>query len=95
MWPWICRRVTHQYHSIPVGLYKISQKAPEKGDYVISARLKKVIFSGTEARLHRQRLCPEGVWRDDEADLAAKGDEVAFRDDGVYVNGQLLPYSKP
>jgi conjugative transfer signal peptidase TraF len=27
--------------------------------------------------------------------LAAKGDEVAFRDDGVYVNGQLLPYSKP
>lgn len=49
--------------SIPVGLYKISQKAPEKGDYVIFCPPERLFSPGTEARLHRQRLLSWGMAR--------------------------------
>lgn len=56
--------------SIPVGLYKISQKAPEKGDYVIFCPPEKAIFSLAQKRGYiGSGFCP-GVWRDDEADFS-------------------------
>ncbi|MFP1883516.1 conjugative transfer signal peptidase TraF [Lonsdalea quercina] len=82
--------------SIPVGLYKISQKAGEKGDYVIFCPPEKAIFSLAQKRGYiGSGFCPGGYGEMMKKILAAKGDEVAFCYDGVYVNGQLLPYSKP
>ncbi|EBM5962850.1 TPA: conjugative transfer signal peptidase TraF [Salmonella enterica subsp. enterica serovar 16:l,v:-] len=82
--------------SIPVGLYKISPKVPEKGDYVIFCPPEKAIFSMAQNRGYiGSGFCPGGYGEMMKKILAAKGDEVAFRADGVYVNGKLLPYSKP
>ncbi|EFG2528783.1 TPA: conjugative transfer signal peptidase TraF [Escherichia coli] len=82
--------------SIPVGLYKISDKTPEKGDYVIFCPPQREIFSMAQQRGYiGSGFCPGGYGEMMKRILAAKGDEVAFRDDGVYVNGNLLPYSKP
>lgn len=82
--------------SIPVGLYKLSSKSPEKGDYVIFCPPEKEIFSMAQKRGYiGSGFCPGGYGEMMKRILAAKGDEVAFRDDGVYVNGQPLPYSKP
>ncbi|EAM5005958.1 conjugative transfer signal peptidase TraF [Salmonella enterica] len=82
--------------SIPVGLYKISDKTPEKGDYVIFCPPQRDIFSMAQQRGYiGSGFCPGGYGEMMKRILAAKGDEVAFRDDGVYVNGNLLPYSKP
>ncbi|EAT5352689.1 conjugative transfer signal peptidase TraF [Salmonella enterica] len=82
--------------SIPVGLYKISSKTPEKGDYVIFCPPEKEIFAVAKKRGYiGSGFCPGGYGEMMKRILAAKGDEVAFRDDGVYVNGQALPYSKP
>lgn len=82
--------------SIPVGLYKISDKTPEKGDYVIFCPPQREIFSMAQQRGYiGSGFCPGGYGEMMKRILAAKGDEVAFRNDGVHVNGKLLPYSKP
>ncbi|EEC2753769.1 conjugative transfer signal peptidase TraF [Salmonella enterica] len=82
--------------SIPVGLYKISDKTPEKGDYVIFCPPQREIFSMAQQRGYiGSGFCPGGYGEMMKRILAAKGDEVAFRNDGIYVNGTLLPYSKP
>jgi len=82
--------------SIPVGLYKLSSKSPEKGDYVIFCPPEKELFSMAQKRGYiGSGFCPGGYGEMMKRILAAKGDEVAFRDDAVYVNGQPLPYSKP
>lgn len=56
--------------SIPVGLYKISQKAPEKGDYVIFCPPEKAIFSWHRSAVTSAAAFVPGVWRDDEADFS-------------------------
>jgi conjugation peptidase TraF. Serine peptidase. MEROPS family S26C len=82
--------------SIPVGLYKISVKAPEKGDYVIFCPPEKPIFSLAHKRGYiGSGFCPGGYGEMMKQILAAKGDEVSYRNEGVYVNGRLLPFSKP
>nr|AGH89291.1 TraF DNA processing protein, signal peptidase [uncultured bacterium] len=82
--------------SIPVGLYKISSHPATTGEYVIFCPPQKPIFDEAQKRGYiGSGFCPGGYGEMIKKILAAKGDEVAFRDDGVYVNGQLLPYSKP
>ncbi|EJA8139881.1 conjugative transfer signal peptidase TraF [Escherichia coli] len=82
--------------SIPVGLYKISSHPAKTGEYVIFCPPQKPIFDEAQERGYiGSGFCPGGYGEMMKKILAAKGDEVAFRRDGVYVNGQLLPYSKP
>jgi conjugative transfer signal peptidase TraF len=82
--------------SIPVGLYKLDPTPPQKGDYVIFCPPQKEIFSVAQKRGYiGSGFCPGGYGVMMKRILAAKGDEVTFSKDGVFVNGQLLPYSKP
>ncbi len=82
--------------SIPVGIYKLISHTPHKGDYVIFCPPQKDIFNVAHQRGYiGSGFCPGGYGEMMKQILAAKGDEVAFRDSGVYVNGQVLPYSKP
>ncbi|PVZ82670.1 conjugative transfer signal peptidase TraF [Serratia sp. S1B] len=82
--------------SIPVGLYKISSHPAKTGEYVIFCPPQKPIFDEAQERGYiGSGFCPGGYGEMMKKILAAKGDEVAFHHNGVYVNGQLLPYSKP
>jgi len=82
--------------SIPVGFYRTSSSAIEKGAYVMLCPPPSAVFD--EAR-QRQYIaggpCPGGYGYMMKRVLAAKSDVIQVSDDGVRVNGELLPLSAP
>jgi conjugative transfer signal peptidase TraF len=81
--------------SIPVGLYRTSGKPAGKGDYVMVCPPPSGVFDMAKERGYIQAgFCPGGYGYLMKRILAAKNDTVAVADDGVRVNGRLLPFSK-
>lgn len=82
--------------SIPVGLYWTSSAPVEKGAYVLWCPPKARLFDNAkESGYIGAGFCPGGFGYMMKRVLAAKDDAVLVGDDGVRVNGELLPHSKP
>lgn len=80
--------------SIPVGLYWTSSKSVEKGDYVLFCPPPLGVFDIAKERGYiRAGFCPGNYGYMMKRVLAAKDDAVIIADDGVRVNGNLLPLS--
>jgi conjugative transfer signal peptidase TraF len=82
--------------SIPVGLYLTSSAPVHKGAYVLFCPPPSAVFD--EARQRRYiggGSCPSGYGYMMKKVLAAKADAIDVADDGVRVNGELLPLSVP
>jgi conjugative transfer signal peptidase TraF len=82
--------------SIPVGLYLTSSAPVNKGDYVLFCPPPSGVFDEARQRGYiGSGLCPGGYGYLMKKVLAAKADAVTVADDGVRVNGELLPLSAP
>lgn len=82
--------------SIPVGLYWASDAPVEKGAYVLFCPPQADVFDEAKERGYiGAGFCEGGYGYMMKRVLAAKGDAVTVSDDGVRVNGELLPYSAP
>jgi conjugative transfer signal peptidase TraF len=82
--------------SIPVGLYLTTSEPVEKGDYVLWCPPKAGVFDDAKERGYiGAGFCAGGYGYMMKRVLAAKDDTVTVTDDGVQVNGELLPLSKP
>jgi conjugative transfer signal peptidase TraF len=82
--------------SIPVGLYLTSSAPVNKGAYVLFCPPPSAVFD--EARQRRYIAggsCPGGYGYMMKKVLAVQSDAVDVSDDGVRVNGELLPLSAP
>jgi len=82
--------------SIPVGLYWLSSEPVEKGAYVMFCPPPIGVFDEAKARGYLGAgFCPGGYGYLMKRVLAAKDDAVTITDEGVRVNGELLPHSAP
>lgn len=82
--------------SIPVGLYWISGKPVEKGEYVLFCPPQVGVIEEAKRRGYLAAgFCPGNYGYMMKRILAAKGDHVTIAADGVRVNGVLLPHSVP
>jgi len=82
--------------SIPIGLYWASSKPIEKSAYVLFCPPQVALFA--EAKKHGYigaGFCAGDYGYMMKRILAAKNDEVFIDDEGVRVNGELLPFSTP
>lgn len=81
--------------SIPVGLYLVTDDPIEKGAYVLFCPPNVDVFSVARERNYiTGGFCPGGYGYMMKRILAAKGDTVTVTQDGVSVDGQLLPRSR-
>lgn len=82
--------------SIPLGLYWTSDKPVEKGEYVLFCPPQVGVIEEAKRRGYLSAgFCPGNYGYLMKRILAAKGDQVTIADDGVRVNGVLLPHSEP
>jgi conjugative transfer signal peptidase TraF len=82
--------------SIPIGLYWISNEPVAKGAYVMFCPPQNGGFVEAKERGYiGAGFCPGGFGYMMKRILAAKNDIVAINDEGVRVNGELLPLSVP
>lgn len=82
--------------SIPVGFYLTSSDPVEKGAYVLWCPPKAGVFDDAKGRGYiGAGFCEGDYGYMMKRVLAAKGDSVSVSDEGVRVNGELLPLSKP
>jgi conjugative transfer signal peptidase TraF len=80
--------------SIPVGLYWTSSAPVEKGAYVLFCPPQLGVFDDAKGRGYiGAGFCEGGYGYMMKRVLAAKGDAVTVAEDGVRVNGALLPHS--
>ena len=83
-------------NSIPVGLYWVANRPVASGEYVVLCPPPSGIFDEAKRRGYfGAGFCPGDYEYLMKKILAAKKDKVVFADDGVYVNGDLLAFSKP
>jgi conjugative transfer signal peptidase TraF len=82
--------------SIPVGLYWASSMPVEKGAYVMFCPPQAGVFRDARERGYiGGGLCPGGYGYLMKRVAAAGSDTVRIGDEGVRVNGRLLPHSAP
>ena len=82
--------------SIPVGIYQTSNRAIGKNSYVMFCPPKNDLFDVARKRDYiGSGFCPGGYGYMMKKILAAKNDIVTINETGVYINGLLLPRSKP
>jgi conjugative transfer signal peptidase TraF len=82
--------------SIPIGLYWISNEPVVKGTYVMFCPPQSSVFVEAKERGYiGTGFCPGGFGYMMKRILAAKNDIVAINNEGVWVNGELLPLSVP
>lgn len=82
--------------SIPVGIYLTSDEPVKKGTYVMFCPPDNAIFVEARERGYiGAGFCPGNYGYMMKRVLAAKNDTVSIADDGVRVNGMLLPLSEP
>ena len=82
--------------SVPVGVYWAVSTPVRKGDYVIFCPPRVGVFDEAKARGYISAgFCPGGYGYLMKRVLAAKDDTVSVGDEGVRVNGELLPLSAP
>jgi len=82
--------------SIPVGFYRIIDAPIEKDAYVLWCPLETEVFDTAKKRGYiGSGFCPGNYGQMMKKILAAKNDTVSVTDNGVYVNGEWVLYSKP
>ena len=82
--------------SIPLGIYRSSEEPVEKGDFVLFCPPPDPVFKMAKDRGYLAGgLCSGGYGYMMKDVVGISGDIVAVDDDGVRVNGILLPESKP
>lgn len=82
--------------SIPVGLYWTSSAPAEKGAYVLLCPPQASVFEDARGRGYLGAgFCPGGYGYMMKRILASENDAISIADDGVRVNGKLLPLSAP
>jgi len=82
--------------SIPLGLYKMSHDPIEKGVYVLFCPPERPEFDLAKERGYiGAGFCPGGYGNMMKKVLAAHNDIVSVTDDGVRINGTLVPASQP
>ena len=80
--------------SFPVGFYKIVNKPIEKGRYVSFCPPQDDVFELAVARRYiNPGDCPGGYGKLLKRVFAQAGDSVSIDQDGIQVNGKLLPNS--
>jgi conjugative transfer signal peptidase TraF len=82
--------------SIPVGLYRTTDAPLEKGKYLIFCPPQSELFEEAKAREYiGAGFCPGGYGFMMKRVVAMGGDRVSVAEEGVRVNGKLLPKSAP
>ncbi|MBL8075591.1 MAG: conjugative transfer signal peptidase TraF [Nitrospira sp.] len=82
--------------SIPLGLYLMSNDSIEKGAYVLFCPPERSEFDLAKERGYiGAGFCPGGYGYMMKKVLAAHNDVVSVTDDGVTINGTLMPASQP
>lgn len=82
--------------SIPIGLYRMTGIKNLKNAFVIFCPEDKPAFQHAIDRGYIDSgLCPGNYGYLMKKIVAIKGDKISVTDKGVYVNHQLLPFSKP
>jgi conjugative transfer signal peptidase TraF len=82
--------------SIPLGFYLTSDRPPGKGSYVLLCPPQNAAIAEARRRGYLTAgFCPGGYGYLMKMILAVQGDAVAIEDDGVSVNGAVLPFSRP
>jgi conjugative transfer signal peptidase TraF len=80
--------------SIPIGLYRMTDVPVAKGEYVIFCPPQSALFDEARERGYIvPGFCPGGYGFMMKRVAAVGGDVVASTEEGVSVNGQLLPLS--
>jgi conjugative transfer signal peptidase TraF len=80
--------------SIPLGLYWTSDAPVGKGAYVLFCPPQASVFEEARRRGYiGAGFCPGGYGYLMKRVLGATGDAISIADDGVRVNGELLPFS--
>lgn len=83
-------------HSIPRGFYWTIDAPITTGAYVVFCPPRTAVFELAARRGYiATGVCESGYGYVMKRVLAAKGDAIAVHDDGVYINGTLLPNSVP
>lgn len=83
-------------NSIAPGIYLVVDRPVEKGAYVILCPPTSAVFDEAKKRGYfGAGFCPGDYEYLMKKILAAKNDKVVITDDGVHVNGELLPFSAP
>ena len=82
--------------SIPIGVYVVTNKVPEKNDYVIFCPPDSSIFYEARKRGYiGVGFCPKNYGYMMKKIVAVEGDEVTISENGVTVNNVFLPLSIP
>ena len=82
--------------SIPMGIYRTSDEPVKKGDFVLFCPPPGFVFDMAKERGYiAGGLCPGGYGYMMKDVAGTSGDIISFHDDGVHVNGVLLPKSRP
>lgn len=82
--------------SIPRGIYRITDIKPRKNGYVIFCPDSRPAFKqGLDRGYIDSGLCPGGYGYLMKKVVAFSGDKIAVTAEGVFVNHQLIPFSKP
>ncbi|WP_456293336.1 conjugative transfer signal peptidase TraF [Pseudomonas sp. AK106] len=82
--------------SLELGLYWITDAPVTKGAYVMFCPPERQIFEDAKARGYIDAgFCPGDYGHLMKKILAAKGDIISVTQEGVTVNGAVLPFSKP
>jgi len=82
--------------SVMLGYYWTVDKPVEKGVYVLVCPPDIPVFELAKQRGYLNAgFCPAAVERLIKKVAAVKGDTIQINQEGVQVNGQMLPFSKP
>lgn len=82
--------------SIPKGVYRIIQKTPEKGDYVLFCPPDESVFKEARTRGYLNTgFCQGGYEALMKKVAETAGDRISIDSDGVWVNGKHWPQSEP
>ncbi len=82
--------------SIPIGLYRMSNNPIEKGGYVLFCPPERSEFDLAKERGYIWAgFCPGGYGNMMKKVVASDHDVVSVTDEGVTINGTLLPASQP
>ena len=83
-------------HSIPLGLYRMSSEPIENGAYVLWCPPERPEFTLAKERGYiGAGFCPGGYGNMMKKVVASGHDIVSVTDEGVLINGTLMPGSEP
>jgi conjugative transfer signal peptidase TraF len=82
--------------SIPVGIYRLTDAPVGKGEYVIFCPPQSPLFDEARERGYiGAGFCPGNYGYMMKRVLATGNDRIVLTDEGLRINGSLLPLSKP